>query len=57
MDAVDIYGFQGALALARLFGKALRNQALSRYLSAGGSSYREGWLAKSVNWHIKQEVR
>lgn len=57
VDAVDIYGFQGALALARLFGKALRNQALSRYLSAGGSSYREGWLAKSVNWHIKQEVR
>ncbi|MBY9079155.1 hypothetical protein KIH86_22330 [Paenibacillus sp. HN-1] len=57
VDAVDIYGFQGALALAGLFGKALRNSALSRYLNAGGASYREGWFAKSVNWHFKQEVR
>lgn len=56
-DSVDLYGFRGAAALAGLFAKALRNPAFSRYLGAGDSSYREGWLSKSVNWHIKQEVR
>ncbi|AKG36390.1 nitrogenase component 1 [Paenibacillus durus] len=57
VDSVDLYGFGGVQELAPLFAKALRNSALSRYLSAGGSSYRAGWLSKSANWHIKQEVK
>ncbi|NGM85193.1 hypothetical protein G5B47_22575 [Paenibacillus sp. 7124] len=57
VDSVDVYGFGGVQELAPLLTKALRNPSLSRYLSAGSSSYRAGWLSKSVNWHIKQEVK
>ncbi|BCG61084.1 nitrogenase component 1 [Paenibacillus sp. URB8-2] len=57
VDSVDVYGFGGVQELAPLFAKALRNPSLSRYLSPGSTSYRAGWLSKSVNWHIKQEVK
>ncbi|MBW4080716.1 nitrogenase component 1 [Paenibacillus sp. S150] len=58
IDHLDIYGFAGAKALSSAIANALRNNALSRYAGEGGElPYRNNWLNRSSNWHIKQEVK
>ena len=50
-------GWQGAARLARRAGKALANQSFVRRLAAVPPPYSAGWLRRSADWHIKQEVR
>lgn len=62
LEQLPILGFEGARRLLRRLDKLLRGPSLARYVSgaaAGGqlTVYQERWLQRSVNWHIKQEVK
>jgi nitrogenase molybdenum-iron protein alpha chain len=53
-----LYGYSGAEELFRTILAACRRQNLAAYIADGGPSiYKEGWLKKSANWHIKREAR
>jgi len=52
-----LVGWRGAARLAERAGLALRNTAFVRRLSAAPSPYAAGWLRRSADWHVKQEVR
>jgi nitrogenase molybdenum-iron protein alpha/beta subunit len=52
-----LIGWRGAARLAERAGAALRNPAFVRRLSAAPSPYAAGWLRRSADWHVKQEVR
>jgi nitrogenase molybdenum-cofactor synthesis protein NifE len=52
-----LIGWRGAAWLAERAGAALRNPAFVRRLSAAPSPYAAGWLRRSADWHVKQEVR
>ena len=50
-------GRRGAAHLARRAAKALANPGVVRRLAAAPPPYAAGWLRRSADWHIKQEVR
>ena len=50
-------GRRGAEHLARRAAKALANPGFVRRLAAAPPPYAAGWLRRSADWHIKQEVR
>jgi nitrogenase molybdenum-iron protein alpha/beta subunit len=52
-----LVGWRGAARLAERAGAALRNPAFVRRLAAAPSPYASGWLRRSADWHVKQEVR
>lgn len=58
LDKTPIKGYQGTLALARLLSKALKNPTVAGLLAnRKPQPYPKGWLTKSPQWYIKQEVR
>jgi nitrogenase molybdenum-iron protein alpha/beta subunit len=52
-----LIGWRGAAWLAERAGAALRNPAFVRRLAGAASPYAAGWLRRSADWHVKQEVR
>nr|WP_294524896.1 nitrogenase component 1 [uncultured Rhodopila sp.] len=52
-----LIGWRGAARLAERARAALTNPAFFRRLSAAPSPYAAGWLRRSADWHVKQEVR
>lgn len=50
-------GYEGVLSVARRISAALRNRAFVETLAVTGTPYREEWLKRSPNWHIKKEVK
>ncbi len=57
LTPASLIGPGGAARLAERARAALRNPALVRRLSAAPSPYAAGWLRRSGDWHVKQEVR
>lgn len=62
VEQLPVLGFEGARRLLRRLEQLHRGPSLVRYLSGaaeGGQPpvYQERWLQRSVNWHIKQEVK
>ncbi|HEY5995433.1 MAG TPA: nitrogenase component 1 [Candidatus Deferrimicrobiaceae bacterium] len=54
----ELTGYRGVSILARRSGKALRNRGFVDALSRETpSAYRDAWLRRSPDWHIKLEVR
>jgi nitrogenase molybdenum-iron protein alpha chain len=52
-----LYGYEGAEELAAAIGRA-EHRCFADYLNKNlKSPYKEGWLKKNPNWHIKQEVK
>ncbi|MFP3091197.1 nitrogenase component 1 [Treponema sp. TIM-1] len=52
-----LYGYEGAEELAAALGRA-EARTFTDYLHENlKSPYKEGWLKKNPNWHIKQEVK
>ncbi|EHI97197.1 oxidoreductase/nitrogenase component 1 [Clostridium sp. DL-VIII] len=53
-----LYGFNGEQKLIESIKKAERNKELINDMSKKGNlQYKNGWLKKSTNWYIKQEVK
>jgi nitrogenase molybdenum-iron protein alpha/beta subunit len=57
LTPAGLAGVRGAERLARRSRKALANPAFVRRLGALPVPYASGWLRRSADWHIKQEVR
>ena len=57
LTSAALIGWRGAARLAERAQAALRNSAFVRRLSAAPSPYAAGWLRRSADWHVKQEVR
>lgn len=62
LEQLPALGFEGARRLLKRLEKLRQRPPLGRYLSYGAERgqqpvYQERWLARSVNWHIKQEVK
>ena len=58
IDRTAIYGFNGSRNLLIVIGKARGNKKLMQQISHSGNPYyKNTWLQKSTNWHIKQEVK
>jgi nitrogenase molybdenum-iron protein alpha/beta subunit len=54
----DLLGYRGVALLARQARKALANPSYVRHLAgAAPPPYRESWLRRSPDWHVKREVR
>ncbi|HEY3491215.1 MAG TPA: nitrogenase component 1 [Candidatus Deferrimicrobiaceae bacterium] len=54
----ELLGYRGVCALVRRAAKALKNRGFADSLSGVASSrYRDGWLRRSPDWHIKMEVK
>jgi len=56
-EAHRLIGDRGAAWLARAARKARSNPAFARRLAKRAPAYASGWLRRSADWHIKQEVR
>lgn len=56
---MNIAGYQGSVSFARELHKLVNNDGFARNFSgdSGFHAYQSGWLKKSVNWYIKQEVK
>lgn len=58
LDKTPIKGYKGALTFARLLAKTLKNPSVAGLLANHKPQpYPKGWLTKSPQWYIKQEVR
>ncbi|NTW68831.1 MAG: nitrogenase molybdenum-iron protein [Chlorobiaceae bacterium] len=54
---VPVLGYRGVTALARRISTALLNRSFGEALSRSSLPYKDGWLRRSPNWHIKKEVK
>ncbi len=56
---INITGYQGSINFARRLNKLVKHDGFAKNFSkeAGRGVYQSGWLKKSANWYIKQEVR
>lgn len=56
---INIAGYQGSLQLARSLYRLVHYSGFADNFTGDGGSrvYQQGWLKKSANWYIKQEVR
>jgi len=52
-----VLGYRGVSALARRLSMALLNRSFGEALSRTSLPYKDGWLKRSPNWHIKKEVK
>ena len=57
LTPASLIGWRGAARLAERARAAVRNPAFVRRLAAAPSAYSAGWLRRSPDWHVKQEVR
>jgi nitrogenase molybdenum-iron protein alpha/beta subunit len=57
LENTPFLGYEGVLSVARRISAALRNRAFVEALAVTGTPYREEWLKRSPNWHIKKEVK
>ncbi len=57
LEAAPYLGYTGVLSVARRIATALRNPSFVTVLARRGTPYREAWLTRSPNWHIKLEVK
>lgn len=57
LENTPVLGYNGVTRLARPISIALRNRSFGAALAKIPTPYKEAWLRRSPNWHIKKEVR
>jgi nitrogenase molybdenum-iron protein alpha/beta subunit len=57
LESVSLLGYKGVISLARRFISALHNRSFGAVLSRTALPYKDAWLRRSPNWHIKKEVK
>ena len=56
-EETPVLGYNGVIALARRFSAALLNRSFGQALARTPLPYKDAWLQRSPNWHIKTEVK
>jgi nitrogenase molybdenum-iron protein alpha/beta subunit len=57
LENQPVLGYAGVTALVRRIAAALKNRAFTETLAGLRTPYRDEWLRRSPNWHIKKEVK
>ncbi|NTW98938.1 MAG: hypothetical protein HGB35_03220 [Geobacteraceae bacterium] len=57
LEETPVLGYNGVIALVRRFSAALRNRSFGQALARTPLPYKDAWLQRSPNWHIKKEVK
>ncbi|NTV01547.1 MAG: nitrogenase molybdenum-iron protein [Chlorobiaceae bacterium] len=52
-----LLGYDGTLILCRRISVVLKNRSFGQRLASVALPYKESWLQRSPNWHIKKEVK
>jgi nitrogenase molybdenum-iron protein alpha/beta subunit len=57
LENVPVLGYAGVTGLVRRITAALKNRSFAESLAGIRTPYRDAWLRRSPNWHIKKEVK
>jgi nitrogenase molybdenum-cofactor synthesis protein NifE len=57
LEESSVLGYRGVITLTRRFSIALHNRSFGEALARTPLPYKDGWLRRSPNWHIKKEVK